>query len=72
MGGCSAGNLSIDHGNAIRVSSCDMTDDAVVTYTRRGVTHTLAPKVAHFENTIISPIGSDVCTETGYLCQKGE
>lgn len=73
VAGCSAGNLTINRAEPIRVSSCTMTDDAVVTYTQRGVIQTVAPSVAHFENTIISPVGSDLCTETGLLCpNKGE
>lgn len=88
LAGCGAGNLSVNNTPSIRVSSCEITDDVVITYVQRGIIHVVTPKVTtfvqngethivtekvvHFENTLISPIGSDVCTETGYLCPKGE
>lgn len=72
MAGCSAGNLSVNRGEPVRVSKCEMTDNGTVTYVQRGVFHQVTPNVAHFENTVISQYGNDLCTETGLLCPKGE
>lgn len=66
--GCSAGNLSINGDPPVRVSECSMTPDATITYTLRGKRITESVRRAYFENTILSPQGSDLCQETGWLC----
>jgi len=67
LAACSAGNLTINSKSPIRVSECQMTDKAVVTYVQRGKDYTIHPKHAYFGNTILNS-GSDFCQEVGWFC----
>lgn len=71
LAGCGAGNLSINGAAPVRVSECAMTPDAAVTYTLRGKRVTESVRRAYFENTFLSPSGSDLCQEMGLLCGGG-